>query len=229
MTLPSTPSPNPDTATIAPSPNLYEQVFKLPKPQCCSHGDCCKGASPSVPVHTLWAKAAAGDAFARGFLSIFIPYASHEAARAVVPGLVERSLKAAAKNPAFTRGADDVVFYHCRYQQPDNRCGVYEDRPSFCRSYPDSPFVVMAPGCAFEGWGQACRQRYNAMQADMTQLRQLHDELKQLETAATHEGWGQRGLPTLTEATQQSLADDLRQANWPWVAVLCRFWLSSPL
>jgi Fe-S-cluster containining protein len=224
--------PHPSTPPPQPPPNdatLYERVFNLPKPQCCSQGDCCKGASPSVPVHQLWAKAAAGDEFARGFLSIFVPYASHAEAAAVVPGLVERSLKAAANNPKFTNGAEDVVFFHCRYHQSNNLCGVHEDRPEFCRSYPDSPFVVMAPGCAFEEWGKACKQRYHAMKQDVAQLQTLTTDWQALEQAV-EEGWGQRQpLNQLSPTLQAEVQEALLLANWPWVASLCRFWVSSPL
>lgn len=174
-----------------PSTSLFEETLGIAKPTCCSQGDCCKGASPSAPVKHLWAKAAAGDEFARGFLSIFKPYESHEAARAVVPGLVERTLKAAqnamSRPDSPFETLQDVVFYHCRYLGEDNRCTVYEDRPDFCRTYPDTPFVVMAPGCAYEGWGQACRSKYQALQENLAHLKhqlkqtQAADELEQPE------------------------------------------------
>lgn len=152
--------------------SLFEVLFDEPKPACCSHGDCCKGTSPSVPYHQLWAKAAKGEAFARGFLSIMEAYPSHEAAAAVVPSVVERTLRAAAKSDAFA-SPEDVVFYHCRYLGADNRCTVYHDRPQFCRDYPDTPFVVFAAGCAFEPWAMACRQKHAALQAELSTLSSL--------------------------------------------------------
>ena len=163
-------------------PSLFEEVFNLPKPRCCSTGDCCKGASPSTPFYKLWAKAAAGDEFARGFMSIFEPYSSHDEAAAVVPGLVERTKQAAAKSDEF-KVDDDLVFYRCRYLSEDNRCQVYEDRPQFCRDYPDTPFVVMAPGCAYEGWGAACRDKYRAMEAETDELKTIQAELHRLDEA----------------------------------------------
>lgn len=155
-------------------PSLFEAVLNEAKPQCCSHGDCCKAASPSVPVHQLWQKAAEGDEFAQGFLSIMQPYPTHQAARTVVGALVDRTLAAAQKSEAFT-SPDDVVFYHCRYLGADNTCQIYEDRPQFCRDYPDTPFVVMAEGCAFEAWSHACRSKYKAMQNDVATLTQLRE------------------------------------------------------
>lgn len=197
----------------------FETIFNLPKPTCCSQGDCCKGASPSVPFYKLWEKAAQGDEFARGFLSLFVPYASHEEASKVVPGLVERSLKAALKNPDF-KNEDDVVFYHCRYLQADNLCGVHEDRPQFCRDYPDSPFVVMAPGCAFEDWGQACKSKYLTMKEDLKTLKQVHQALEQGEGSAIGslpEGWQNLGLTVAQEQNNLAL---FNQQEGAWLSLL---------
>lgn len=160
-------------------PNIFEKELGIPLPQCCSTGDCCKGASPSTPFYTLLARAAEGDEFARNFFNIMVPYASHEEANRITPGLVARTLRAAEKSEEF-KSADDVVFYRCRYQTPDNKCGIHEDRPQFCRDYPDTPFVVMAPGCAFEGWQAACRTKYQEMTAEVEKLKQLKEELAEL-------------------------------------------------
>jgi Fe-S-cluster containining protein len=167
---------------VAIIPNPFEKELGIPLPKCCSLGSCCKGASPSTPYHQLLTRAAQGDDFARGFFSIMIPYPSHKAAEAVVPGLVERSLKAAAKLNDFSQPEQDLVFYHCRYQTDDNRCGVWEDRPKFCRDYPDTPFVVMAPGCAFESWGDACRKKYTQLKDEVSQIHKLKEELARLQS-----------------------------------------------
>lgn len=159
--------------------NPFEKELGIPLPKCCSLGSCCKGASPSTPYRKLLKRAVDGDDFARGFFSIMVPYPSHEAAEQVVPGLVERSLKAAKKLDDF-QNPDDLVFYHCRYQTADNQCGVWEDRPQFCRDYPDTPFVVMAPGCAFESWGQACKEKYQALKSEVSKLKALKEELNTL-------------------------------------------------
>lgn len=160
--------------------NIFEKELGIPLPQCCSKGDCCKGASPSTPFHQLMQRAAEGDDFARGFFSIMVPYPSHLEAEKVVPGLVERTLAAAKKSKDFPNPAEDVVFYHCRYLLPNNRCGVHEDRPQFCRDYPDTPFVVFAPGCAFEPWANACREKYTAMKEEVSRLKELQEELATL-------------------------------------------------
>lgn len=114
--------------------------------------------------------------FARNFFSIFVPHSSHEAARAVVPGLVERTLKASKKDDAFASEAD-VVFYQCRFIGEDNKCQIWEDRPQLCRAYPDSPFMVFAPDCAFEPWAQKVKERFAQMKEELRQLKALQAEL----------------------------------------------------
>ena len=160
-------------------PNPFEKELGIPLPQCCSQGSCCKGASPSTPYHQLLKRAASGDDFARGFFSIMVPYASHEEAEKVVPGIVERTLKASRTLAEF-QSSEDIVFYRCQYQTADNKCGVWEDRPQFCRDYPDTPFVVMAPGCAFEPWAKACKEKYLALKEEVTKLKDLKEELNSL-------------------------------------------------
>lgn len=160
--------------------NLFEKELGIPLPKCCNTGACCKGASPSTPYHKLMARSAQGDEFARGFFSIMVPYLSRAEAERVVPGVVERTLQAAKKQPDEFKTEEDVVFYRCRYQTADNKCGVWEDRPQFCRDYPDTPFVVMAPGCAFEPWAAACKEKYNAMKAEVYKLKELKEELDAL-------------------------------------------------
>jgi Fe-S-cluster containining protein len=180
--------------------NAFAKELGIPLPQCCSLGDCCKGASPSKPYRQLLSRAASGDEFARGFFSIMIPYPTHEAATQVVPGLVERTLKAAANQEDFQDKAE-LVFYHCRYLTADNRCGVWEDRPQFCRDYPNSPFVIMAPGCAFEGWGQTCREKYTGLKSELKILKR--ELVKQQETV-------QGNLSIILSLTPLYLASPMR-------------------
>jgi Fe-S-cluster containining protein len=134
-----------------------------------------------------------------------VPYPNHEAARQVVPGLVDRTLAAAKKCDDFVNDAEDVVFYHCRYLQPDNRCGVHEDRPQFCRDYPDTPFVVFAPGCAFEPWAAACKSKYNDMKAEIEQLKTLKAELASLKSQQSQLNDGEAVTFTGSESDTSSL------------------------
>lgn len=168
---------------------VWSEVTGVPLPQCKMQGCCCRGASPSVPYHQLLRKAAQGETFARDFFTIFVPYDSHESARAVEAGLVERTLKAAEKDSGF-EGPEDVVFYKCRYIGDDNKCQIWEDRPQLCRAYPDTPFVVFAPGCAFEPWSKAVRAKYAEIQEDLKNLKKQKQSLERLQQAAFAHGGG---------------------------------------
>lgn len=196
-------------------PNAFEKAFELPRPQCCSTGDCCKGVSPSTPYQKLLARAAGGDEFARNFFSIMVPYKNHAQAAKEVPGIVERSLEAVKKLSDFERGAEDIVFYRCRYLLPNNRCGVHEDRPQFCRDYPDTPYVVMAPGCAYVPWAKACKQKYKAMNHELAELKQQHAKLKD---------YVQQDF----EAHSRSEVD-IDMENWMLVLSLTPLYLASPM
>jgi Fe-S-cluster containining protein len=195
----------------------WVEATGIPMPACKMQGCCCRGASPSIPFGQLMEKAAQGDDFARNFFSIFIPHASHHDARQVVPGLVERTLTAAQKDTAFTCPEKDVVFYHCRFIGDDNRCQIWEDRPALCRAYPDSPFLVFAPNCAFEPWAQAVREKFSHMKAEIQHLKGLQAELADL----------QRGnLDTKIDAAIWNVDN---QYNLSMVLLLTPMFLVSPV
>jgi len=199
-------------------PNAFETALGISRPKCCSSGDCCKGASPSVPFLKLLEKAAQGDTFARQFFDMMVPYPSHEAARAVVPGIVEKSLRAIATNPDYA-GPEDLVFYRCRHLQDDNRCGIYETRPQFCRDYPDTPFIVMAPGCAYVPWAKACK----------AEKQKLDETLATLKTAKTALQMGQLPAPDILAAFNTPAAQDASWLhNFAVVLSLTPLYLASP-
>lgn len=82
---------------------------------------------------------------------------------------MKRAQELAAKSPKF-KSPEQVLFYKCRFVGPDNTCMIYEDRPNLCREYPDTPFLLMHPGCGFENWSRECKEKY----------KQINDELKAL-------------------------------------------------
>ncbi len=142
----------------------WEEILNVPKPSGCNlRAACCCVAVPSVPVGELLSKAAAGDETCRDFLSVFVPHASPEAAKAFYPegpDHVDRVLRIVGNQKAkVSVDAEDVVFYHCRNLGPDRLCQIYEDRPSFCRDYPASPMAILIKGCGYEAWVDACKQK----------------------------------------------------------------------
>lgn len=38
---------------------------------------------------------------------------------------------------------DDGLLFQCSYLQPDNTCGIYRNRPDFCRKYPSEQSILM--------------------------------------------------------------------------------------
>lgn len=159
--------------------NSWSEQFGIKYPECKGTGQCCHTASPSTPSTKLLEKAKNGDNFARDFFSIFTPYKSIAEAKKVNQKSVERSINHCSKSDSQIK-PEDLVFYHCNYLSKDNRCLIYEDRPQLCRDYPDSPFIVFAPGCAFEEWGKECKQRYKALKQELESLKQQKKELEDL-------------------------------------------------
>jgi Fe-S-cluster containining protein len=48
---------------------------------------------------------------------------------------------------------EDGLLFQCVHLQADNTCGIYEQRPSFCRQYPSEHSLLMggklAEGCGY--------------------------------------------------------------------------------
>jgi Fe-S-cluster containining protein len=136
--------------------DAYKKTF-----QCRMGGQCCRLASSEHSYEALTAKAAAGDAFARQFTSVFLPYASRQAARerepegvaAVLAYIGDASSLEAAGNEK-TSGTERVYFYHCPYIGEDNRCTVYgtNKRPAICENYPETPLGFVFKSCAWKRW-----------------------------------------------------------------------------
>ncbi|MGE0199334.1 MAG: YkgJ family cysteine cluster protein [Candidatus Melainabacteria bacterium] len=126
---------------------------------CHQCGVCCRFASSEFSWETLCEKARQGDAFAAQFTSVFLPYASDEAASAAFPELVT-----AIRREARLQNGDDatgtasdsaaVYFYHCPFIAEDNRCSIYGTtrRPGICARYPETPLSFIYDKCAWKSW-----------------------------------------------------------------------------
>ncbi len=142
----------------------WETLLGVPKPNSCNlKAACCSVAVPSVPVWELFSKAARGDETSRDFLSVFIPHATHQAAKTFYPedpSHIDRVLHMVnVQKTKAALQAHQVVFYHCRNLGADRRCQIYEDRPSFCRDYPASPMALLVKGCGYQSWVAACKTK----------------------------------------------------------------------
>ena len=134
----------------------YKNTF-----DCHMCGMCCRMASSESSYEELLAKAGAGDEFARQFTSVFLPYASREAALEKAPDVVAAVLAEAVEPLKLVKsgehsdgGEERSFFYHCPYIGEDNRCSIYgtDKRPGICASYPETPLSFVYERCAWKPW-----------------------------------------------------------------------------
>lgn len=154
----------------------WEELLEInwPKPGgtqslCDQSGECCRGAAQLAPWQNTLKNAAQGDTSARDFLNQFIPYASLEQARANAPSGVEANLALSTE-----RGdnLNDLVFYHCRFLKGKNSCQIYEDRPSLCREFPESPFTSIPGCCGYAKLATTCKQKITDMKTELARLKE---------------------------------------------------------
>ncbi|MEB3287078.1 MAG: YkgJ family cysteine cluster protein [Vampirovibrionales bacterium] len=134
---------------------------------CHQCGVCCRFASSEFSYEQLQEKAQQGDAFARQFTSVFLPYTDTHAARLRFPELVDDILKevrlqqAGAKDENNPADTSPVYFYHCPYIGEDNQCTIYGSpkRPDICQSYPDTPLTFIYQRCAWKPWKDEYHQQ----------------------------------------------------------------------
>jgi Fe-S-cluster containining protein len=117
-------------------------------------GQCCRLASSEHSYEQLLTRADAGDRFAQEFSSIFLPYASREAARLRDPAGVAATLAHVGSDSKGGNDEERIFFYFCPYLQEDNRCGVYgtDKRPPICATYPETPLGYVSECCAWKPW-----------------------------------------------------------------------------
>ncbi|MBR5555986.1 YkgJ family cysteine cluster protein [bacterium] len=132
--------------------SVYEENYLSKRPQELCHmcGRCCRVVTTSKPYFELLKLKADGDVGACEFLKIFKPFASIDEARAVDKELVDNIVEKMIADGNYDK--DKLTFYTCKYLQKDNLCGIYEERPDLCRHCPSTPWVIVPPGCGFEGW-----------------------------------------------------------------------------
>ena len=133
-----------------------ERLLKMPQHLCKQRGICCKvttfkGLLGASAIQELAQDETPEAEMARDFLTLFIPYDTQGEAHQLAPEFVER-VKARAQDKALD--PEQVGFFHCRYLLEDGRCGVHEDRPVGCRTYPfPHENTMYHPGCGFEKQG----------------------------------------------------------------------------
>lgn len=149
--------------------------MRWPTSACDQSGECCRGAAQSTPWRTLLAQAANGDGAARAFLNQYQPYSSLQDAIAQAPDAV-----AASQDIARQRGEDieTLVFYRCIYLKGRNQCQIYEDRPTLCRDFPESPFGAIPKCCGYYPLKQECHQKIQALRTELAELKRQQSMLE---------------------------------------------------
>ncbi len=155
----------------------WSKNLNIQLPECNKCGVCCICASPSVSYQKLFEKAALGEDFARDFLSIFVPHKNIEEFKKLYPDIIERSFNSMEKTGL---KPSDLVFYKCMYYSDEKKCLIYEDRPSLCRDFPGSPYVILGKQCAYYNWSIKCRQKYKELKEELENLKKCKNELNNL-------------------------------------------------
>jgi Fe-S-cluster containining protein len=140
-----------------------------PRNACDRSGECCRGAAQYLPWKNLLPQAAQGELTARAFLNQYIPYPNFETAATHAPYGVEASLSV-ARAKGYVE--DDLIYYHCRFLKGKNECRIYEDRPTFCRTYPESPFGAIPNCCGYSAEAKSCLSQIETMRAELATLKQ---------------------------------------------------------
>jgi Fe-S-cluster containining protein len=136
-----------------------EGLLKMPQSLCKQRGICCRVATFKELMDEANIRRVAetdhetmlGE-MARDFISIFEAFPSEAAVRELADGFVDRVRERAVE---IGKDPDTVGFFACRFVLEDGRCGVHEDRPTGCRTYPfPHERTLYHPGCGFEAQGQ---------------------------------------------------------------------------
>jgi Fe-S-cluster containining protein len=148
---------------------------KWPKNQCDQSGECCRGAAQIKPWERLIQQAAQGNPTSRTFLNQYTPYTNYKAALEAAPAAVDASLEIAlsrGENP------EDLVFYHCIYLEGRNQCQIYEDRPTLCRDFPESPFGAIPKCCGYYPVKLKCLEKGKELKQQLANLKALKERLQ---------------------------------------------------
>lgn len=153
----------------------YEDNYLAKRPQslCRMCGKCCRVVTTSTPYVQLKEMAENGDEGAADFLSIFEPYKSIDAAKAVDAGIVDNIINMLSQDGNYNE--KEISFYYCKYLQDDNMCSRYNERLTLCKHFPSSPWAIVPPGCGFEGWLFLKREE------DKQKVRKAKEELLELQ------------------------------------------------
>lgn len=137
---------------------------EISKNACDRSGECCRGAAQIRPWDNLLSQAARDEATARDFLNQFVPYSDLAAAGVSAPDALAASLEIVRERGEVDA---DLVLYRCRYLVGQSECRIYEDRPSLCREFPESPFGAIPACCGYSKIAAQCRAQMQTVRDEL--------------------------------------------------------------
>lgn len=147
--------------------DIWEEKFNIKKPDTCNRtAICCQMATALSPWEKLFT--AKNNPSSKDFFSIFLPYPKKEMAREKFPDVYYMSLEVAKSRP--NTNIEDLYFYYCRFLSPPDFCLIYEDRPSLCRGFPESPFDSISIRCGYFKWAKQCQHNYHNIKSEYNTL-----------------------------------------------------------
>ena len=169
------------------------------KPDLCHKcAKCCLSATTGLSHKELLQKVDEGNESAVDFLRVFKPFESLEAASKVVPEQVKQVV---AELKSRGKTEDEITFYYCEHVTDEGLCGIYENRPACCKMAPGNAWMMMPPGCGFEGWQFLNREK---QRAEIRKLKELQYQMKVLSTDGQNVPLGHTSLAELDERVTKS-------------------------
>lgn len=148
--------------------NVWEKRLNIKKPKACKRSaTCCQTATSVSPWNKI--HNAKNDPILKDFFNIFTPYKNQEEIKTKFPEAYQSSIEIARTRKDIR--IEDIYFYHCRFLIQPNICPVYEDRPTICRSFPESPFDAIPETCGYYGWSKQCKTAYINLQLELRKLK----------------------------------------------------------
>ena len=148
--------------------DIWEQKLNIKRPERCNRlGLCCLSATSVKPWNKIFK--ARKDQYLRDFFNLFIPYEPQSLFKQKYPDVYKACIDIARMRKDIK--LEDIYFYYCRFYKMPNHCPVYEDRPTVCRQFPDSPFDAIPHTCGYYAWSVECKQKYFEMQLELRKLK----------------------------------------------------------
>ncbi len=111
------------------------------------------------------------------FLSLFKKYDSLDEAKSVDEKSVNNLLDT-LKTLRPEQSQTPEIWY-CVHLGDDNKCQIFEDRPDFCRNFPENGWIITPENCGYKGW------QFEQKEAQKKIIRKLKEQLLILKTTHT--------------------------------------------